>query len=434
MDQTLFAKRRHALMARMPKDSIALIPAARQKIRNKDTEYPFRQNSDFYYLTSFSEPDALAVLIPRHPDGEYILFNLPKDAASEQWTGPRVGQEGACERFGANKAYPIETLSEHLPTLLTDRECVIYPPGLCHNLDKQLITSIVALERKGRTGMRAPSSILRLAPFLHELRLKKSPEEIELLKKAVKISAKAHIRAMQYCKPGLKEYEIEAEMIRTFLKAGARSPAYATVVGGGKNGCVLHYTQNNAELKSGELLLIDAGAEYESYAGDITRTFPVNGRFTEEQKALYEVVLKAQTNALAKAIQGCNWQEPHEAAVRTITEGLMNLKILHGNIDDLITQEAYKPFYMHRTGHWLGMDVHDVGDYKSQGNWRVLESGMVFTVEPGIYIHPSEHVDSKWWNMGIRIEDDVLIAQDGHEILSQEVPKQIEDIEQVMAG
>lgn len=432
MNQNIFAERRRALMARLPKNSIALIPAATEQIRNKDTDYPFRQSSDFYYLTGYLEPDALAILMPGHAESEYVLFNMPKDPAVEQWTGYRIGQEDACTLYGVQKAYPISTLAEHLPTLFQDREVVVYPLGTHPALEEQVIQTIVSLEKKTRTGVRAPESLMRLSFFLHELRLYKSKEEIALLKKAIEISAAAHMRAMQFCRPGLKEYEVEAEILHMFMAAGARSPAYAPIVAGGKNACILHYTENHALLNDGELLLIDAGAEYAFYAGDITRTFPINGRFTGTQKALYEVVLQAQTQALAQAKPGCHWLEPHEAAVKTLTEGLVALHILEGNVDDLIAQEAYKPYYMHRTGHWLGMDVHDVGDYQQKGHWRKLEPGMVFTVEPGLYIHPSEKIDPKWWNIGIRIEDNVLITEHGHEILSKEAPKQIDDIERAM--
>lgn len=432
MKQEIFAKRRNALMTCLPKNSIAFIPAATEQIRNKDTDYPFRQNSDFYYLTGYPEPNAVAILMPGHSEAEYILFNMPKDPAAEQWTGHRIGEEDACTLYGAQKAYPIQTLMEHLPSLLQDHDVVVYPLGTHSTLEKQVIQTIVSLEKKTRTGVRAPESLMRLSFFLHELRLYKSPEEILLLKKAIEISAQAHIRAMQFCRPGLKEYELEAEILHVFVAAGARFPAYGTIVAGGKNACVLHYTENNDALKDRELLLIDAGAEYHFYAGDITRTFPINGRFTEVQKALYEVVLHAQTQALLHAKPNHHWLEPHEAAVKTLTEGLVELHILEGKVEDLIAQEAYKPYYMHRTGHWLGMDVHDVGDYQQKNHWRMLEPGMVFTVEPGLYIHPSEKVDPKWWNIGIRIEDNVLITEQGHEILSHQAPKQIDEIEQVM--
>jgi Xaa-Pro aminopeptidase len=421
-------------MARMPKNSIALIPTAPEPRRYRDTCYPFRHESDFYYLTGYPEENALAVLIPKHPAGEYWLFNQEKNPEKEQWTGPRPGQEGALKHYGAHQAYPIDTFPEHILSLLENKETIIYPIGQYKYWDKQICDAIYALEKKGRAGVSAPQCMMRLSALLHEMRLFKSQEEVTLLQKAAEISAKAHLRAMEMCKPGLKEYEIEAEIIRTFMEAGARQPAYSSIVAAGKNACVLHYTHNQDTLKDGELLLIDAGAEYQFYAGDITRTFPINGRFTAAQKAIYEIVLAAQMAALAKAKPGNHWLEPHEAVIQTITEGLVNLEILSGPVSACIEQEAYKPFFMHRTGHWLGMDVHDVGDYKKEGAWRPLETGMVFTVEPGLYIQPSSTVDSKWWNIGIRIEDDILITEDGHLVLTKAVPKTIPELETIVGS
>jgi len=428
-----YARRRKLLMELMDETSIAILPTAPLYLRNRDVEHPYRPDSDFYYLTGFPEPEAVAVLIPGRPDGEYLLFCRERDPEKELWTGRRAGLEGACETYGANDAFPISDLDDILPGLMENRHRVLYAMGLYPDFDQKVMGWVNRVRSQARAGINAPGEFVALDHLVHELRLFKSRSEIAAMRKAMTISGRAHRRAMQRCRPGLKEYQLEAEFLHEFMLGGARSPAYPPIVGGGANGCILHYTDNEDTLKDGDLVLIDAGAEYDYYAADITRTFPVNGRYTPPQKALYEVVLAAQHAAIEKVRPGNHWNDPHEAAVQVIAEGLVELGLLKGRVPKLIKDEAYKAFYMHRTGHWLGMDVHDVGDYKVDNEWRMLEPGMVMTVEPGIYVAAgSKRVAKKWWNIGIRIEDDVLVTRDGCEVLTEHVPKAVDAIETLM--
>ena len=434
MEAKEFQRRRKRLMDMMGDDSIAIIPTAPVRMRNRDVEYPFRHDSDFYYLTGFAEPEAVAVLIPGRPSGEYILFCRERDALIETWNGLRAGLEGAVERYSADDAFPIEDLDDILPGLLGDQERIYYTMGNDPGFDQRVLGWVKNVRDQARSGINAPDEFISLNHILHDMRLYKSRQEVKAMRHAAKISAGAHKRAMQACRPGMYEYQIEAELTHEFMRQGARSPAYSSIVGGGANSCILHYTDNDAELADGDVLLIDAGAEYESYASDITRTFPVNGVFSEAQKQIYEVVLDAQLAAIEAVQPGNHWNAPHEAAVQAITEGLVSLGILKGRVRTLIKDQAYSKYYMHRTGHWLGMDVHDVGDYKVDGEWRMLEAGMVLTIEPGLYMAPSRGLAKKWWDIGVRIEDDVLVTKDGYDVLSKDMPKSVEDIELIMAG
>jgi len=430
-----FARRRKALMALMEPNSIAIVPAAPERPRSRDTEYPYRQDSDLYYLSGFPEPQAVLVLIPGREHGEFVLFVRERNRERETWDGYRSGPEGACSEYEADDAFPIDDIDDILPGLIEGRERVYYAMGKDSEFDKQVMDWVNTIRAKVRSGATPPGEFLDLSHFLNELRLFKSAAELRVMKEAGEISARAHVRAMQLCKAGVMEYQLEAEILHEFGKNGARFPAYNTIVGGGKNGCILHYIENSAPLKNGDLVLIDAGCELEFYAADITRTFPVNGKFSPEQKALYEICLQAQLEAIAVAKPGNHWNDPHEMTVKIITEGLVKIGLLEGDIQELIKTEAYKEFYMHRAGHWLGMDVHDVGDYKVGGEWRVLEPGMVMTVEPGIYVAPdNERVAKKWRGIGIRIEDDIAITKDGNDVLTKDVPKTVADIEALMAG
>lgn len=429
-----FARRRKALMDVMEPDSIAIVPSAPERTRSRDTEYPYRQDSDFYYLTGFAEPEAVLALIPGREHGECVIFCRDRDPEREIWDGYRAGPEGACADYGADDAFPVDDIDDILPGLLEGRERVYYAMGKDPAFDRQVMDWVNTIRAKVRSGATPPGEFLDLSHFLHDNRLFKSAAEIRVMKEAGEISARAHVRAMEFCRPGVMEYQLEAEILHEFAMAGARSPAYSSIVGGGKNGCILHYIDNSAPLKAGELVLIDAGCELEYYAADITRTFPVSGTFSEEQRTLYDIVLKAQDAAMETLKPGAHWNEPHEASVRVITEGLLELGLLAGELETLIEEGAYRRFYMHRIGHWLGMDVHDVGDYKVGGAWRVLEPGMVMTVEPGIYVAPDDDtVAKKWRGIGIRIEDDVLITKAGCEVLTAAVPKTVSEIEALMA-
>lgn len=435
MLKTEFANRRKRLMQMMGAGAIAILPAAPVRLRNRDAEYPYRADSDFYYLTGFPEPEAVAVLIPGRKQGEYILFCRERDLQQETWHGRRAGTEGATAQHGAADAFPISDIAEILPGLLEKCERVYYTMGLYPDFDLRVMEWVNQIRNKSRAGAHAPHKFVALDHVLHEMRLFKSRAEIEAMRRAAQISAAGHRRAMQACRPGMMEYQIEAELRYEFTRSGSSAPAYNPIVGGGTNACILHYTENNVPLNDGELLLVDAGAEFDCYAGDITRTYPVNGRFTPAQRALYEVVLAAQLAALDKVHPGNHWNDPHMAAVRVLTQGLIKLGLLKGRLTTLVKDEAYRRFYMHRTGHWLGMDVHDVGDYKIGDEWRVLEPGMVLTVEPGLYIPAgSKGVAKKWWNIGIRIEDDVRVTRSGHDVLSKDAPKTVVEIETLMGN
>jgi Xaa-Pro aminopeptidase len=412
---------------------VAIIPAAPHRLRNQDVHYPYRQDSDFRYLTGFPEAEAVAVLAPGRAGGEYLLFCRDRDPERETWDGRRAGQEGARRDYGADQALSISQLDEVMPKLLDGREQVHHTLGQQAWLDRKLIGWLQSLRGQSRRGVQAPPEVVSLDPVLHEMRLFKSAYEIGLMQHAASVSAAAHRRAMRAVGPGLHEYQVAAEIHHEYERNGL-TWAYGSIVGGGANACILHYVENSDVLKDGDLLLIDAGGEWQGYCADITRSFPVNGRYSGAQKALYEVVLAAQLAAIELCRVGRHWNEPHAAAVRVLTEGLVSLGLLKGAVQELVEKEAYKRFYMHSTGHWLGMDVHDVGAYKLNKDWRSLEPGMVLTVEPGLYVTPGEDVDRTFWNIGIRIEDDVLINADGPRILTHEAPKQIADIEALMRG
>lgn len=426
-----YGERRTKLMDLIGDNAIAIIPSAEVKSRNSDAEFAFRQDSDFLYLTGFNEPKAVAVFVPGREESEYILFCREKDPKTEQWTGRMEGLEGAIENHGVDDAFPLDDIDEILPGLMENRSKVFYSVGNNPEFDKQVISWVNSLRAKVRSGVQAPYEFVSVNKFLHEMRLFKSPQEQQLMRDAATVAVAAHEQAMKTCTPEMMEYELDAEYLYTFRKAGME-PAYTSIVGGGENGCILHYIENNQVLKNGDLVLIDAGAENQGYASDITRTFPINGKFTEEQRALYQIVLDAQYAAIELAKPGNRWIDPHDAAVRVITAGLVEVGILAGDVEELISENKHFPFYMHKTGHWLGLDVHDVGDYKIDKEWRTLEAGMVLTVEPGIYVSPSDDVDKKWWNIGIRIEDDVLITDSGNDVLTGALIKGVADIEQLM--
>ena len=428
-----FAQRRKALMNQIGDCAIAIIPSADLKIRNRDAEFAFRQDSDFLYLTGFNEPKAVAVLVPGREESEYIIFCREKDPKTELWTGRMAGLEGAVENFGAADAFPIDDIDDILPGLMENRSKVYYSVGNNQDFDTRVISWVNLLRAKVRNGIQAPHEFVSLDVFLHEMRLFKSPAEQKLMREAAAVSVKAHERAMKTCRPGMMEYEIDAEYLHEFRKAGM-TPAYTTIVGGGENACILHYIDNNQKLKARDLLLIDAGAENQGYASDITRTFPVDGKFRKEQRILYQIVLDAQYAAIDVAKPGNRWIDPHNAAVRVIVAGLLENGLIEGDLEEIISENKHFPFYMHKTGHWLGLDVHDVGEYKISEEWRELEPGMTLTVEPGIYVSPSENVDKKWWNIGIRIEDDVLITETGNEVLTGALLKEVDDIETFMSS
>jgi Xaa-Pro aminopeptidase len=428
-----FARRRKNLMASMEPDSIAILPSASQQMRNRDAEFKFRQDSDFYYLTGFNEPDAVLVLIPGRKHGECIYFCRERNPERELWDGLRQGPEGVCKNHGADDAFPITDIDDILPGLLEGRERVYYSMGKRAAFDKKVMDWINVLRGSVRAGSHPPGEFLDLEHVLHDMRLYKSAAEIRLMQAAANISIEAHLQAMKVCKPGMMEYQLEAEFMHIFMRSGAQAAAYNTIVGAGKNGCILHYVENSSPIKDGDLLLIDAGCELNCYASDITRTFPANGKFSKSQQALYEVVLEAQLAAIKITAPGNHWNDPHDATVQVITQGLVDLGLLQGELNELIELEAYKPFYMHRAGHWLGMDVHDVGDYKIHDEWRVLEAGMVMTIEPGIYVAPdNKQVAAKWRGIGIRIEDNVLLTKKSNRVLTAGLCKSVRDIEKHM--
>jgi Xaa-Pro aminopeptidase len=427
-----FSRRRRQLMRMIGKGGIAILPTASEKQRNSDVHYFYRPDSDFHYLTGFAEPDSVAVLVPGRPQAEYILFVRDRDPARETWDGKRAGPEGATRDYGADDAFPVGDIDDILPGLIEGCERVYYTMGVHPDFDQRVIGWVNVLRAQAKLGKHTPQEFVALDHLLHDMRLFKSPAELRTMRRAAEIAVGAHVRAMQTARPGLYEYQVMAELLHEFHRHNA-DISYHPIVGSGANSCILHYHANNAELQDGDLLLIDAGCEYGYYASDITRTFPVNGRFTPEQRAVYEVVLEAQEAAFAHVRPGQHWDAPHEAAVRAITQGLVRLGLLKGRVPQLIKDGAYRRFYMHRTGHWLGMDVHDVGDYKIGDEWRVLEPGMCLTVEPGIYIPAgSKGVPRRWWNIGVRIEDDVAVTKVGYELLTAGLPRTVAEIERVM--
>jgi Xaa-Pro aminopeptidase len=430
-DPTLaeFHRRRKELMRIMGAGSIAILPAAPMRHRNGDVEYIYRPDSDFYYLTGFPEPEAVAVLIPGRDAGQYVLFVRERDRAREIWLGKRAGPAGATRQYGADDAFPIGDIDEILPGLLEGRMRVFYTMGLNLDFDQRLVGWLNALKAQARSGRSPPQEFVALDHVLHDMRLFKSRAELNLMRRSGNIAAGAHVRAMRFCEPGRMEFEVMAELLHEFHSHGA-DISYPPIVGGGANSCVLHYNANDARLRDGDVLLVDAGCEYGYYASDITRTYPINGRFTREQRAVYDIVLEAQEAAIAAVKPGNHWNEPHDAAVRAVTQGLRRIGLLRGSVASLIRSGAYKRFFMHRTGHWLGMDVHDVGIYAPDGKSRPLQPGMVLTVEPGLYIaEDAADVAAEFRGIGIRIEDDVLVTAEGHENLTVSIPKEVPDLE-----
>ena len=429
-----FSKRRRQLMRMMGKGGISILPAAVAKIRNRDVDYPYRQDSDFYYLTGFAEPESVAVLVPGRAEGEFLMFVRDKDPEREVWDGPRAGLNEAVTEYGADDSFPITDIDDILPGIIESCERVYYSMGTRPDFDGRLMNWVNTLRAQGRTGTHTPDEFIALDHLLHDLRLYKSRAEISAMRRAAKIAVAAHKRAMSVCEPGKHEYEIEAEFAFEFRRNGVH-PSYQPIVGSGANACVLHYNDNNDRLEDGDLLLVDAGCEFDYYASDVTRTYPINGRFNEEQRAIYDIVLEAQDAALECVVPGSMWHEPHDAAVRAIARGLKRLGLIQGTLANLISDGAYRKFFMHRTGHWLGMDVHDVGDYKVSDQWRVLEPGMVLTVEPGIYIGENQSkLAKRWRGIGVRIEDDVLVTRDGHEVLTKDLPREPDQVEALVGS
>ncbi|ELS03615.1 Xaa-Pro aminopeptidase [Xenococcus sp. PCC 7305] len=435
IEKSEYQQRREQLMAKVG-NGTAIFHSAPMAVMHNDVEYVYRQDSDFYYLTGFNEPEAVAVFAPHHEEHRYILFVQPKDPEKETWTGYRCGVEAAKEKYGADEAYPIAELAEKLPQYLAKADRIYYRLGRDEKFNNRILTlwqRLMAGYQKNGIG---PTAIADTRTLTFAMRLVKSPGEIELMRQAAKISAQAHIRAREYARPGVYEYQVEAEIEHTFRLAGAMGVAYPSIVASGANACVLHYIENNCQLKDGDLLLIDAGCSYGYYNGDITRTFPVNGKFTPEQKTLYELVLEAQLQAIAQVKPGNPYNAAHDTAVSVLVDGLLDLGLLIGDKEEIIKEEKYKPFYMHKTGHWLGLDVHDVGLYKhNEETWQALQPGHILTVEPGIYISPyikpaegQPEIPDCWKGIGIRIEDDVLVTDDGHDILTADVPKSVAEI------
>lgn len=429
-NSAIHALRRARLIGRMGR-GLAVIPTAPEVARNNDTHYPYRFDSSFYYLTGFMEPEAVLVLVAGDAP-QSILFCREKNAEREIWDGFRHGPDAAKSTFGFDAAFPIERLDEKLLELMGSQPVLFYPVGRDAAWDARLLALRQRVQEKARSGVTAPDEMHDVRAVVNEMRLIKDDVELATMRRAASISAHAHMRAMRAVRAGRMEYEIEAELLHEFRKSGAQAPAYSPIVAGGANACVLHYVENNAALKSGELLLIDAACELDGYAADITRTFPVNGKFSAAQKDVYELVLTAQEAAIAAANPGASWLNPHEAALCVITQGLIDFGLLQGSLEGALESEAYKRFYMHRTGHWLGLDVHDVGSYKTDGNWRLLQPGMAFTVEPGCYIRAADDVPQAFWNIGIRIEDNVVITKEGCDVITSAAPKTVRAIEELM--
>lgn len=433
IEQQEFASRRETLMAHLEENSVVIIQSAPMVARNSDVDYLFRQDSDFFYFTGFDEPDATIFLKKSNGTAQYHVFCQPRDKDMEIWFGFRHGEEGVLENYQADYAYSIESIDSEVIKLL-DGVANLYYSHNRKSLSSNVQRWLESMRKQKRQGVVAPNSLKQLDDICHEMRLIKSPAEQQMMRNAAEISAQAHIAAMKACQPGVMEYQLEAHIQHHFMMNGCAQAAYPTIVGGGENGCILHYISNSQPLKSNDLVLIDAGAEYQYYAGDITRTFPVNGKFNEEQRALYEIVLKAQLDCIDMVKPGTPWEDIHNKAIEVITVGLCELGLLEGALETLIEDGAYRAFFMHKLGHWLGMDVHDVGDYKVAGQWRTLEAGMVMTVEPGIYVAIDNlDVEERWRGIGIRIEDDVLVTEQGCEVMTASVPKTIDEIESLMA-
>ena len=424
-------RQRRARLAQAIGEGVAIVPTAPERVRNRDSHFPYRFDSHFYYLTGFAEPEAVLVLVGGAAP-KSLLFCREKNPERETWDGFRYGPEAARERFGFDEAHPISALDAQLPALLENQPALHYPVGADGDWDLRVLAWLNAVRAKARAGVAAPERLQDVRAVVDDMRLVKDAQELALMRRAARITSAAHRRAMQATRPGRNEYEIEAELLHEFRRSGAQFPAYSPIVAGGANACVLHYVSNSATLRAGDLLLIDAGCELDGYASDVTRTFPVDGRFSAAQRAVYEVVLAAQRAAIAEVRPGKRWNEPHDAAVRVLAQGMLDLKLLAGSLDEVLEKETYKRFYMHRTGHWLGLDVHDAGDYKRSGEWRELAPGMVLTVEPGLYIRADADVPSALHNIGIRIEDDVAVSGAGAEVLTAETPKAADEIEALM--
>jgi Xaa-Pro aminopeptidase len=421
-------------MELMAPGSIAVLPAGRVQYRNRDTEHLFRQTSDFYYLTGFEEPEAVLVLVPGREHGEVVLFCRERDPGAELWTGERLGPDRAVQILGVDDAFPIGDLPDILPGLLERRERVYLSLGEFPEFEQQVVGWVRDLRARQVHGARAPGEFTVLGHLLHDLRLFKSPAEQKLMRRAAEITAAAHVRAMRWARPGLREADLEAEIVHEFMRSGARSPAYPSIVGAGTNACVLHYTRNDSVMRDGDLVLVDAGCEYQYYAADLTRTFPVNGRYTPPQRDLYEVVLEAQLAAIGAAVPGAPFDAIHGTAVSRMIDGLVSLGVLEGSRDEILATGAHLRYCAHKSSHWLGLDVHDVGDYRVGDAWRILEPGMVLTVEPGIYLPNDDTVPRGLRGLGIRIEDDVLVTREGQEVLTAAAPKRIAEIEALMNG
>ena len=434
MTQQEYLRRRQALLAKMAPASAALIFAAPEVVRSNDSEYPYRQNSDFWYFTGFNEPEAVLILIKSDENHNHsVLFNRVRDLTAEIWFGRRLGQDAAPEALAVDRALPWGDIGEQLPLLLNGLDAVYHAQGLYETMDDIVFTALNTLRRGSRQNYSAPATLTDWRPLVHEMRLFKSAEEQAVLREAGRISALAHTRAMQKSRPGMYEYQLEGEILHEFNRHGARFPSYNTIVGAGENGCILHYTENESQMRDGQLVLIDAGCEYRGYAGDITRTFPVGGKFTAAQREIYDIVLASLYKALALYRPGTSIREVTGEVVRIMVSGLVKLGILHGDVETLIDDKAYRPFFMHGLSHWLGLDVHDVGHYGVDRD-RLLEPGMVLTIEPGLYIAPDADVPAQYRGIGIRIEDDIIITAEGNENLTDTVVKDADDIEALMAA
>lgn len=428
-----FAARREQLLEAMG-DGVAVFPSAPLALRNQDVEHPYRQDSDLYYLTGFDEPESVLVLTNQHADHRVVLFVRPRKREREIWDGPRAGVEGAVEAFGADVAFPIDELAKRLPDYLGNVERLHYRLATNDHIDATLFDCLNLLRRGGRRGVTAPEAVIDTSKHLHEMRLRKSAVELETMREAASITKDGHLAAMRLASPGRREYELDAELLHVFRKHGCERAAYESIVGSGPNATILHYRAGKRIMDEGDLVLIDAGCEHAYYASDVTRTFPVNGKFDDEQRAVYEVVLRAQKAAIEAVQPGVTLEEIHRGAVRMVTEGLVDLGLLSGAVDDLIEEKKHEAFYMHRTSHWLGMDVHDVGRYYVDGEHRALEPGFVLTIEPGLYVsEDNEDVDARWRGIGVRIEDDVAVTESGCEVLTASIPKEVDDVEAICA-
>ncbi|MBB5019236.1 Xaa-Pro aminopeptidase [Chitinivorax tropicus] len=432
MTQLALTIARRARLAGQMKQGVAIIPTATELARNADSNFPFRFDSSFFYLTAFPEPDAIVVIVAG-PQPMSILFCREKDPEREIWDGYRYGPEAAKAKFGFDEAWPLAEMDQRIPEILHHQSCLYSAFGVDASWDQRVSGWLQATRRLSVRAHVGPTELRDWRTLVDEMRLIKDEQELGVMRRAAAISGDAHVRAMRFAKPGCFEYEVEAELMHEFYRRGSRAPAYGSIVAAGANACVLHYETNNAVLNDGDLLLIDAGCELEGYASDITRTFPVNGKFSGPQRDVYEIVLAAQQAAIDLIRPGALWSDPHLAAVKVLAQGMLDLKWLEGSLDAVIESEAYRQFYMHQTGHWLGLDVHDVGDYKQQDSWRALQPGMVMTVEPGLYVRPTDKVPEAFWHIGIRIEDDVAITTTGHDVLTAGTPKTIADIEATMA-